>query len=139
MNWHQISSSATTKQIRQFGLLVGMVLIAIGSWQLYRQIYPTTRIILWVIGGFLFVSGLLWPKILKPFYILWMFLAHILSWINTRIILGLIFYLIFTPIGLIMRLIKRDPLQRKIDQEVDSYWIQREEPQNIKEHFERQF
>ena len=139
MNWHQISSSATTKQIRQFGLLVGMVLIAIGSWQLYRQIYPTTRIILWVIGGFLFVSGLLWPKILKPLYILWMFLAHILSWINTRIILGLIFYLIFTPIGLIMRLIKRDPLQRKIDQEVDSYWIQREEPQNIKEHFERQF
>ena len=139
MNWHQISSSATTKQIRQFGLLVGMVLIAIGSWQLYRQIYTTTRIILWVIGGFLFVSGLLWPKILKPFYILWMFLAHILSWINTRIILGLIFYLIFTPIGLIMRLIKRDPLQRKIDQEVDSYWMQREKPKNIKEHFERQF
>ena len=139
MKWNQISTSATTQKLRQFGLLVGIVLSAIGSWQLYRQIYPTARVALWVVGGFLFTGGLLLPKVLKPLYILWMLLAHMLSWINTRIILGLIFYLIFTPMGLIMRLIQRDSLQRKIDQEIDSYWVYREKPKNIKEHFERQF
>ena len=139
MKWNQISSSATIKQIKQFGFLVGIVLITIGCWQFYCQIYPTTRVVLCGIGGFLFTSGLLLPEILKPFYILWMLLAHVLSWVNTRIILGLIFYLIFAPIALIMKMIKRDSLQRKIDKGASSYWVQRTMPENIKEHFERQF
>ena len=139
MKWNQISSSATIKQIRQFGLLVGIVLVAVGCWQLYRQIYPIVRIVLWSIGGFLFVSGLLWPQILKPLYVLWMLLAHMLSWVNTRIILGVIFYLIFTPIALVMRIAQRDGLQKKINKNASSYWTQRTAPENIKEHFERQF
>ena len=139
MKWNQISSLATIKQIRQFGFLVGIVLVAVGCWQLYRQIYPIGRIVLWSIGGFLFCGGLLWPQILKPFYVLWMLLAHMLSWINTRIILGVIFYLIFTPIALVMRIAHRDSLQRKINKNANSYWMQRTAPENIKEHFERQF
>ena len=139
MKWNQISSSATIKQIRQFGLLVGIVLVAAGSWQLYRQIYPIVRIVLWSIGGFLFAGGLLWPQILKPLYVFWMLLAHMLSWVNTRIILGVIFYLIFTPIALVMRIAQRDGLQKKINKNASSYWTQRTAPENIKEHFERQF
>ncbi len=139
MKWNQISSSATIKQIRQFGLLVGIVLVAVGSWQLYRQTYPIVRIILWSIGGFLFAGGLLWPQILKPLYVFWMLLAHMLSWVNTRIILGVIFYLIFTPIALVMRIAQRDGLQKKINKNTSSYWTQRTAPENIKEHFERQF
>lgn len=139
MKWNQISSSATIKQIRQFGLLVGIVLVAVGCWQLYRQTYPIVRIVLWSIGSFLFAGGLLWPQILKPFYVSWMLLAHMLSWVNTRIILGVIFYLIFTPIALVMRIANRDSLQRKINKNANSYWTQRTAPENIKEHFERQF
>ena len=139
MKWNQISSSATIKQIRQFGLLVGIVLVAVGCWQLYHQIYPIMRIILWSIGGFLFAGGLLWPQILKPLYVFWMLLAHMLSWVNTRIILGVIFYLIFTPIALVMRIAQRDGLQKKINKNTSSYWTQRTAPENIKEHFERQF
>ena len=139
MKWNQISSSATIKQIRQFGLLVGIVLVAVGCWQLYRQTYPIVRIVLWSIGSFLFAGGLLWPQILKPFYVSWMLLAHMLSWVNTRIILGVIFYLIFTPIALVMRIVQRDGLQKKINKSASSYWTQRTAPKNIKEHFERQF
>jgi len=139
MNWHQITASATTKQLRQFGLLVGIVLIVIGGWQFYRQIHPITRIILWAIGGGLFLIGLLAPKVLNPLYTLWMGLALILGWINTRILLGLIFYLVFTPIGLAMKVFKRDTLQRQIDKDANSYWVDREKPQNLKEHFNRQF
>ena len=139
MKWNQISSSATIKQIRQFGFLVGIVLVAVGCWQLYRQIYPIGRIVLWSIGGFLFFGGLLWPQILKHLYVLWMLLAHMLSWVNTRIILGVIFYLIFTPIALVMRIAQRDGLQKKINKSASSYWTQRTAPENIKEHFERQF
>ena len=139
MNLHNVAQSATLKQLRQFGWMVGIVLIAIGFWQLYRQIHSTARIVLWALGGCLLVSGLFLPKVLSPIYKLWMSLAGILGWINTRILLGLIFYLLFTPIGLIMRVLQRDVLKRKIDPNVDTYWVDREKISNIKEHFKRQF
>ena len=139
MNLHNVAQSATPKQLRQFGWMVGVVLIAIGFWQLYRQIHPTARIVLWSLGGCLLVSGLFLPKVLSPIYKLWMGLAGILGWVNTRILLGLIFYLLFTPIGLIMRVLQRDVLQRKIDPNVDTYWVDREKISNIKEHSKRQF
>ena len=88
------------------------------------------------VAGF---GGLLWPQILKPLYVFWMLLANMLSWVNTRIILGVIFYLIFTPIALVMRIAQRDGLQKKINKNASSYWTQRTAPENIKEHFERQF
>ena len=75
MNLHESAQSATLKQLRQFGWMVGAVLIAIGFWQLYRQIYSTARIVLWSLGGCLLVSGLLLPKVLSPIYKLWMGLA----------------------------------------------------------------
>jgi len=125
MTFYAVTPVATQKQLRQFGWMVGTVLILIGGWQLYRQIHPTARIVLWSVGGFLVLSGLLTPKILAPGYKIWMRLATVLGWINTRILLGLIFYLIFTPVGLVMRLSGRDPLTQRIDRAADSYWVDR--------------
>ena len=139
MNLHNVVQATTPKELRQFGWMVGIVLISIGFWQLYRQIHSTARIVLWSLGGCLLVSGLFFPKILSPIYKLWMSLAGILGWINTRILLGLIFYLLFTPIGLIMRVLQRDVLKCKIDPNIDTYWVDREKISNIKEHFKRQF
>lgn len=139
MNLDKMVQSATPKQLRQFGWMVGVVLISIGFWQLYRQIHSTARVVLWSLGGCLLVSGLFLPKILSPIYKLWMGLAGILGWVNTRILLGLIFYLVFTPIGLIMRILRRDVLKRTVDPSVDTYWVDREKTSNIKEHFKRQF
>ncbi|MDP3041954.1 MAG: SxtJ family membrane protein [Candidatus Omnitrophota bacterium] len=60
--------------------------------------------------------------LLKYIYILWMRLAYILSWVNTRILLVIIFYLVFSPIGLFMRLFRIDPLERKFRRLNVSYW-----------------
>ena len=125
MTFYAVTPAATQKQLRQFGWMVGTVLILVGGWQLYRQIHPTARIVLWSVGGFLVLNGLLTPKILAPGYKIWMRLATVLGWINTRILLGLIFYLIFTPVGLVMRLSGRDPLTQRIDRTADSYWVDR--------------
>jgi len=139
MNLHNVVQATTPKELRQFGWMVGIVLISIGFWQLYRQIHSTARIVLWSLGGCLLVSGLFFPKILSPIYKLWMGLAGILGWVNTRILLGLIFYLVFSPLGLIMRALRRDVLKHKIDPGVGTYWVDRDKISNIKEHFKRQF
>ena len=136
----ETTKDPTKKQLRQFGLMVGIILILIGSyWMFYRDIFETARVVLLVIGGFLFLSGLIAPTKLKPTYAVWMKLAHVLAYVNTRIIISLIFFLVITPIGIIIRLIKADLLHEKFQPDAPSYWTDTEEPPSVKEHCERQF
>lgn len=139
MTMDEPPSQPTRKQLQQFGLLVGSILIFIGLWQLYRGAFETGRIVLWSIGGVLVVSGLFIPMILTAAYKVWMKLAHGLAWINTRIIITLIFFLVITPIGFLLRLLKGDILREKFDRGAQSYWSDYEPVSSIKEHCERQF
>ena len=86
-----------------------------------------------------FILAFTMPVLLKPIYILWMRLAFILGWINTRLILFIIFYFIFMPIGLGMRLFKVDLLDRKIDKHKESYWKRKEKGDFQPLNYERQF
>jgi len=63
-------------------------------------------------GGILVLPGLLMPSFLAPIYKVWMAVGKALGWINTRLILGVIYYLLFAPVGLVIRLFGRDPMQR---------------------------
>jgi uncharacterized protein involved in cysteine biosynthesis len=65
--------------------------------------------------------------------------AFVLGWVNTRIIITLIFFLVVTPIGLIMRILKSDLLAEKINKNTETYWDDIEPVQSVKEHLERQF
>jgi len=71
-----------------------------------------------------------------------MVIGGFLGFVNSHILLALVFYLLFTPMGLVMRLFRRDPLDRSFPSPSDSpasYWIRRESPQLPREHYERQF
>ena len=72
--------------------------------------------------------GLSLPMALRPIYKVWMKFAEALGWINTRIILSVIFFLVFTPYGILARLLGKDLLDLKWKRRADSYW------QPVKEH-----
>ena len=127
------------KRLRYFGLLVGGIFALIGFWQLYRGHHEIARIVLWSLGGFLIVFGLIAPKVLAPIYAAWMKFAFVLGWVNSRILLSVIFALLFTPTSLIMRIIRRDGLDRRFDRKASSYWVDRDLIKSIQEHCERQF
>ena len=77
-------------------------------------------------GSALFaLGGLVLRRALRPVYVGWMKFAFVLGWVNTRLILGLFFYGILTPVGVAMRLFGWDPLTRKIDRTAPSYWVKR--------------
>jgi len=92
-----------------------------------------------IISAVFFILAFIAPSLLKPVYIFWMNLAFVLSWINTRLILLVIFYLIFTPVGLALRLFGVDLLDRKIDKHKESYWRKKEEKRFNPLNYERQF
>jgi hypothetical protein len=114
----------TTKDLRQFGLLVGGVFAVIGLWPVvFRSESP--RVWAMALGGLLMVLGAIAPQSLKQVHGGWMKVGHILGSINTKIILGIIYYLLITPMGLVMRLMGKDPMHRAFTRGTDTYRIMR--------------
>jgi len=116
------------KQLRSFGLLVGGIFAVIGLWP---AVFHQEDIRLWalVLAGVLAIPALALPKSLRPIYRVWMAVGHILGWINTRILLGVIFFGIVTPMGLVMRLAGKDPMRRKFENAADTYrFVRRSRP-----------
>jgi hypothetical protein len=75
------------------------------------------------LGALLSVAGLAVPAILKYPYQGWMLVGHAMGWINTRIILSVLFYGIVTPIGLVMKLAGRDPMCRGFEPDAPTYRV----------------
>jgi hypothetical protein len=92
-------------------------------------LWPVTRPnFYWLAGAGVWVAlALICPRLLSPLYRGWMKFGHVLGWINARIILGLVFFVMVTPIGLVMRLFGKDLLRMKM-QKSASYWIARGKP-----------
>lgn len=124
--------------LRKFGLVMAAVLGLVSGYLWYKDAMDPAQVIFSVAVGFLIV-GLVLPVVLTPIYFPWMWLARILAFVNTHLLLGFVFYTLFTFIGLGMRLLGRDPLDRKILPDSDSYWQRRESPLLSREHYLRQF
>ena len=125
------------RNLKKFGITMGIAFLVITLLMLIRHrhsVIPTS-----IISALFFVVSLTIPGVLKPVYIFWMKLAFVLGWINTRLILIIIFYVLFTPVGLIMRLFRADLLDRKIDRNRDSYWKKREKKVFNPTDYERLF
>ena len=114
----------TRKQLRSFGFTVGGIFALIGLWPLViRAEDPRWWAV--VVAGCLLVPAVVFPKSLTWVYKGWMALGHVLGWINTRIILGFIFYVIVTPIGIVRRWLGKDPMGRRLRPDLDSYRVTR--------------
>jgi saxitoxin biosynthesis operon SxtJ-like protein len=119
-----MEQAATRKELRQFGLLVGAVFTVIGLWPLIFRGEPLR---LWAIGigGLLIACGGILPQVLWPIHKGWMWVGHILGWINTRILLGIVFYALVTPIGVVFRLIGRDTMRQAFAESNTTYRVVR--------------
>ena len=114
------TAATPPKQLRSFGLLVGGIFGLIGLFPMvWRHDAPRTWAL--ALAVVLIVPALVAPRILAPAYRAWMKLAEVLAWINTRILLGVVFYGVVTPIGLVMRMLKRDPMRRQLEPLGESY------------------
>jgi len=122
--------------LKKFGITMGIAFLVISSLFFLRQKHGSAVSSL-LVSFIFFITGLILPILLKPIYIIWMRFAFILGWVNTRIILIILFYLVFAPIGLAMRLFKVDLLERSKKKE--SYWKKKEKPDFNPVNYERQY
>ena len=131
------SLATKNKQARKTALIVASVLLLIAAWNLYRGRMNVVAI-LGIIGLALLVMGLFLPALARRFHVAWMKLAAALGFVNSRILLFLLFYLVITPYGVLSRLFGRDPLNRR-KKSKDTYWVPRKTSRQTREQFERSF
>jgi hypothetical protein len=123
-------------ELRRFGLLLGALFAAIfGGLPLLRHhpapLWP------WIVAISLWLSALMAPAALRYPYLGWTRLGAVLGWINTRVILSLLYAVGFIPIAVLMRLSGRDPMARKFEPARESYRVPcRERPAS---HLERPY
>ena len=117
-----MDQAVTRKELRQFGLLVGAVFTVIGLWPLVFRGEPLR---LWAIGlgGLLIACGGILPQLLAPVHKGWMWVGHIMGWINTRILLSIVFYALVTPIGLVFRLMGKDTMRQAFAESSTTYRV----------------
>jgi len=123
--------------LRDFGLLTGTIIVV-----LFGLLIPIVRghalpVLPWSIALPLWALALAAPMSLAPVYQVWMRVGLVLGWINTRLILGIIFYLVVMPSGLLMRLFQGDPMQRKFEPQRQTYRVTSNVRSN--RHMERPF
>ena len=123
---------------REFGLIVGGMLLLLASWWIYRRKFHSISQITLPIGALLVILGIIFPRALVYPNRAWMALAEVLSFISTRIILAFVYFVVITPIGVVKRLFGWDPLNRRAAAN-ESYWRPYSERQRDPRHYEKMF
>lgn len=125
---------------RQFGVTVGTVFAAIGLFLLFRRNFGSVGgTVSLVLGLGLVLFGLLAPRLLKPVHKGWMAFAAVLGWINTRLILGAVFYTMFFLSRVGLFLFRKDPMHRRPDKRMDTYWNKIADPEPEPASYENSF
>ena len=125
------------RDVRNFGVTVGIILLIISGFLFWKE-KESFQIFL-AIGITLFLTTIAIPVVLKPVYWIWMIFAIILGWFMTRVILSLLFYVIFTPIGLTLRFFGKQFLELRWEKSKESYWNFRTNEPLQNENYEKQF
>lgn len=111
----------TSRELRKYGITMAIACAVFGSifwWKdhhLWQYFYG--------ISGFFLVFGLILPKALAPIEWGWMKVAHAMGIVMTYILLTLTYLLVITPIGLLMKILGKNPLKRKFDPQAATYWV----------------
>ena len=108
---------------RSFGILFFLVFLGFGLWPLTKEMYPNVYLI--IISVIFLTLGLLNSKLLSPLNEIWIKLGEILGMIIAPLIMALVYFLILTPISLLVRAFGKDLLGLKYLKQQNSYWIKR--------------
>lgn len=125
------------KDLRNFAVTLGIGFSCLGLlfWRRQHGLYLP----FFFIAAVLFFFGLFLPGLLKPVQKLWMELAFVSGWVMTRIILTILFFLVITPISLVLKLLGKDILKLKFVRTADSYWLSVKNIEFDKKSYENQF
>lgn len=134
----EINRKIGKRQLRQFAM-VWLVLWGLIGWMVYRHTHAIqVPRILWIAAAVSGAFGLLLPRFMRGLYLGTIYLVYPIGWVISHLILGFVFYVVLTLIGLMMKVFGHDPMERKFDRAAGSYWTAYS-PEGKVERYFRQF
>jgi hypothetical protein len=126
------------RRLRQFAAL--WLLVSSGlfvHWSRTLANYPYVAIFAPVSAVSIGIVGLFKPQLLRPIYVGWTITVFPVGWMVSRLVLAILFYGIFTPIGLLFQILGRDALGLKRQPELASYWVSKETPDDCRRYLQQ--
>jgi len=124
----EINRNPSRRDLTIFGLLLLLFAGLVGAGLYFRSGAHEAARVVWMAGAALVLLFFALPPIRRPIYLAWIYATFPIGFVLSHVILGAVFYLVFTPLGLVMRLFGFDPLRRRFDRAATSYWVERETP-----------
>ncbi len=123
----EINWNPSRKELRQFGFLCLLFFGGLGAWSYWNNGFTIVNELLFaaaVLGG---VLGAVAPQLLKYVFVGWIVAVFPIGWTVSHLLLGFIYFFILTPIGLLIRALGNDPMNRTLDRAAKSYWSTHEQ------------
>lgn len=116
------------KDLRTFAFIWSFIFLILG-------VYNSVNIFVYIAGIFMII-GIFRPLILERFYKVWTKLGEFIGGIVSKIIMFILYFGLFTPVSMVLKILGKDLLNKKIDKSKNTYWIEREmQPQSMKNQF----
>jgi hypothetical protein len=122
---------------RTFGLVIGLAFAVFGFSPLRHGGH--IRVPLLALSGAFLAVALVRPSLLHEVNRAWTKLGLLLSKIVNPVVMTVLFFLVFAPVGILLRMLGKDPLRLKLDRQLTTYWIVRHSPDPQQESMARQF
>ncbi len=120
----ELNKNPSHRELSTFGALFALFFGLIGGLIWWKFHAPTVAYALWSVAALITILFYTIRPIRKPIYLGWIHLAYPIGWVISHAAMAMIYCLVFTPIGLIMRLFGRDPMERRFDRSAASYWVE---------------
>jgi hypothetical protein len=133
----EINWNPSPKQLRVFSMLQVIFFAIVAAWLHYGTSYERTATIVLVVSLVVGVVGFAWPPPMRVVYVVWMAIVFPIGWTVSHVVLAVLFYLVITPIAIIMKLCRYDSMQRKFDRQAATYWKRREPNDDTSRYFKQ--
>jgi len=137
MQWTDIPFDPPRKTLRQFAALCLFIFGGMALWEALVRGRNGLAAVLGVLALGIGPLGLLRPEWIRWFFVGWMVLAFPIGWTISQVLLAVLFYGLFMPIGLVFKLLGRDALHRARRPEVKSYWAPKPTPVDLRRYFKQ--
>ena len=118
-----IKNSPSPRELNWFAALGVVFGGLVGGLIWWRTGQAAVAATIWAAAGVALGLFVAFPSVRRPMYLAWMYAAFPIGWTVSHVVLALVFYVVFTPLGVVLRLAGHDPLQRSTRPATRTYWV----------------
>ncbi len=130
-----LKTDPSTKDLRWFGCAWFPLFSAVAGWLCWRGESPRAATVFWSLAGLSLILGAVRPRAIRPLFVGLIYLTAPIGWVVSHVVLALVYYLVLTPIGLVLRVLGRDTMKRRFEREAKTYWVSSQKERPLKSYF----